>query len=344
MRPKPITQLAIALLLALPLMLSCGQKQADNQQGSGPQGNATQGSQQTVSTSDAAQQIVTDAPKEAAVRPETSAFVGVEKRLIDTLLAMWEMKGHLTSIDQAAKIVGVDVTDSMRIEMFRKLGENLTLSEKLNRYRPTTFVLTNQEKWIAQDIVNAQRRMQEFPAAEQIAADLKIAVPEVKSRLKFLANIGLLYDLGKPDAANRLGYSFGADLSSFTYDMGLRYHTFYVDDKPPFNVGCAKEALYLIATDLAGDRVRYETNDILSLTPVVVVFNQGQIESVAPPDARMVEGGSCGQNNLFASQAEAQTWVNAQPRIAQRQVPPVYDIREHLAQITEQLQQQSGGK
>jgi hypothetical protein len=335
MRPKLIAQITLVMLLAFPLLLSCGQKQADNQ-------NLAAGSNQQAATSGTTQQPTAQAPKIAATEPAAAGFTGIEKRLIDTLLVMWGAKGHLTSIDQAAKMLGVTVSDSIRADMFRKLNDNPTISEKLSRYRPATFVLTNREKLIAQYIISSEKKNSEFPTIKQIADDLKIAEPELKGRLKFLADIGLLYDLGQSDATNKLGYSLGGNLSAFTFDMGLRYHVFYVDNRLPFNVGCAKEALYLISTEFTRNKVRYETTDPLTLAPIVVVFNQGQVESIAPPEAKLVEGGSCGHNNLFVSQQNGESWTKVQPRLAQQQIAPVYGIRERLAQITEQGTQPPG--
>ncbi len=333
MRPKLIVQIILAMLLAFPLLLSCGQKQADNQN------SATGGSQQAAATSGSTQQATAQAPKIATAEPATAGFGGIEKQLIDTLLVMWGAKGHLTSIDQAAKMLGMTVSDSVRADMLKKLSDNLTMTKKLSRYRPATFVLTNREKLIAQYIISSEKKNSEFPAIKQIAVDLKIAEPELKNRLKFLADIGLLYDLGQSDTTNKLGYSLGGNLADFSFDMGLRYHVFYVDDKLPFNVGCAKEALYLISTEFAKNKVRYETTDLLTLAPVVVVFDQGRVVSIAPPEARLVEGGSCGRNNLFVSQQNGENWTKAQPRLAQQQIAPVYDIRERLAQIAEQSKQ-----
>ncbi|TFH65146.1 MAG: hypothetical protein E4G91_03530 [Candidatus Zixiibacteriota bacterium] len=335
MRPKLIVQITLAMLMAFPLLLSCGQKQAENQN------SAAGGNQQAAATSGSTQQATAEAPKIAATKAAAAGFAGIEKQLIDTLLVMWSAKGHLTSIDQAAEILGITVSDSLRADMLKKLNDNLTMSEKLSRYRPATFVLTNREKLIAQYIIRNEKKNLEFPSIKQIAADLKIAEPELKSRLKFLVDIGLLYDLGGSDATNKLGYSFGGNLADFTFDMGLRYHAFFVDDKLPFNVGCAKEALYLFSTEFAKNKVRYETTDPLTLAPVVVLFDQGQVESIAPQEAKLVEGGACGHNNLFVSQQNAENWTSTQPRLAQQQIPPVYDIRERLAQIAEQSKQQS---
>jgi len=336
MRPRLIIQITLAMLLAFPLLLSCGQKQADNQ-------NSTTRSRQTPTTSDTAQPAAAQDQNTAANEPPAVGFVGVEKRLIDTLLVMWGAKGHMTSIDQAATMLGVTVIDTVRADMLEKLNDNLTMSEKLSRYRPATFVLTNREKLIAQYIISSEKKNSEFPAIQRIAADLKIAEPELKNRLKFFADIGLLYDLGQSDATSKLGYSFGGNLADFTFEMGLRYHVFYVDDKLPFNVGCAKEALYLIFTQLAKNKVRYETTDPLTLAPIVIMFDQGRVESIVPPEAKLVEGGSCSHNNLFVSQQNGENWAKTQPRLAQQQIPPIYDIRERLAQIAEQSKQQSSG-
>ena len=98
MRPRLIVQITLAVLLAFPLLLSCGQKQADNQN------SATGGSRQAAATSGSTQQATEQAPKTAATEPAAASFVGIEKQLIDTLLVMWGVKGHLTSIDQAPDV------------------------------------------------------------------------------------------------------------------------------------------------------------------------------------------------------------------------------------------------
>jgi hypothetical protein len=338
MRPKLIIPITLALLMAFPMLLSCGQKQAENQS------SAAGDSKQAIADSGTTrQEAVAQTTKTAPIGAKKAGFAGVEQRLIDTLLVMWGSKGHMTSVDQAARILGVSVNDSIRVDMYRKLNADLTISEKIGRYRPATFVLTNQEKLIAQYIINSERKNSEFPASQQIVAELKIAEPELKSRLKFLADIGLLYDLGQSDESNKLGYSFGGSLTDFTFDMGLRYHAFSVDNKLPFNVGCAKEALFLIATEFAKNKVRYETIDPLSLASIVVMFDQGKIVSIVPPEAKLVEGGSCGRNNLFVSQQSGESWANSQPRLAQQQTPPIYDIRERLTQMVTQSEQQPGG-
>jgi hypothetical protein len=338
MRSRITAQIAFMMLLVFPLVLSCGQKQSENQA-------AGQNQQKTATAGGANQQPAPSATQPATATPtpvSPAEFGGVEKNLLDTLLTLWQIKANMTSIDQAAKILGLAASDSVRADMLKKLQSNMSISEKLTRYHPQTFVLTNQEKLIAQYIVVNEKRNSEFPAFKKVAADLKIAEPELKARLKFLSSIGLLYDLGQADANNSLGYSFAGSLSSFTYDMGLRFHEFFVDDKLPFNVGCAKEALYAVIAEFPNNKVRYETLDPLTLAPVEVVFDKGQIVSVNPPEAKFVEGGSCGANNLFATQDNATLWIKAQPRLMQSQEVPIYGIAERFGQIVDQMKQQGG--
>ena len=342
MRPKLIAQVTFVLLIVFPLMLSCGQKQADSQNAVAKDQTQTAATSQTPPP--AANQRPTTEPQAATPATAPVGFTGVEKQLLDTLLAMWQKKGHLTSVEQAAKMLRVSISDSLRGDMLTKMEKDLSISEKLSRYRSWTFVLTNQEKLIAQYIVNSEKKNSEFPALKQIATDLKLTEAEIKSRLKFFATLGILFDLGKPDETNKLGYSFGANLGSAVYDMGLRFHVFSVDDGAPFNVGCAKEALFLIGTEFTNNKVRYETVDPVTLAPIQVVFDKGQVVSITPPEAKFVEGGSCGANNLFVSQTVADGWVKTQPRLMQPQTAPIYDIRERLAQVIEQAKQQQSGR
>jgi hypothetical protein len=329
MTHRLIGRISLALLLIATMMVSCGQKQEED----------------TKAKTDAAAQTQSTTTTTPAVKPVTpSSFVGVEKQLMDTLLALWEVKGNLTSVDQAAKMLGVVVTDSVRAEILKQFEANLAVSERLKRYHGYTFVLTNQEKLISQYIMNSEKKNSEFPTLKQIATDLKLSATDASERLKFLAKIGLLYDLGGPNQDNKLGFSYGGAATDFAYDMGLRFHQFIVDNQLPFNVGCAKEALYIVASQYPTSNIRYNTVDPVSLAPIEVSFASAQITAISPDSACFLEGGTCGTNDLFASRENATTFTKTQPQLA-RQAPPIHDYRERLAQVVEELKQSStGGK
>lgn len=270
---------------------------------------------------------------------EKMALVGVEKQLVDTLIDLWQDKSNVASVDQAAAMIGVEATDSMRLELLGKFNENLTLSRRLSRYRAYTFILTNEEKLLAQYLVNYEKRAAGFPPPDSVMVVLGISTDQLKGRLDFLVQVGFLFDLGGPDKYNPLGYSYGSKVEDVKFDLGINFHAFYVEDDPPFNVGCAKEALFKLMGDFPDRSVRYETVDPFSLEPVVVEYNSGEIVSVSPEGAVILEGGFCGANNLFTIREHAVTWVKT---ISYVRDPQIHDIRARFDELKAQFGVGSG--
>lgn len=287
------------ILLLLPMMVSCGQKD-----------ESAQTQQTTISV------------------PEK--FIGVEKQLVGKLFEMWSHKGHVASVDQAAAALGIEVTDSVRVSLMRKFSENLNIHERLARYRAGVFVLSNEEKHIAEYIIRSEKENREFPSLEQVATDLKMSPEHVKDRLQFLSSVEMFFDLGGPDEYNKLGYSFGHKFSDFTYDLGVRQHIFSVDGGLPTNVGCAKEAFFVVTTEFLKNRVVYRTYDPISLEAIDIVFENNEIISIQPESAKLFEGGTCGTNNLFANEANARSYAATLPQFQNKEAP-IFDPKARFA-------------
>ncbi|MFH2055222.1 MAG: hypothetical protein ABIJ61_04635 [bacterium] len=253
-----------------------------------------------------------------------------EHELLDTLLYLWSERNIVASVQQAADMKGIEVSDSIRVDLLNKLREHLDLHPQLQLYRPWTFILTEKEKLIGQFIVSFQKDRAEFPTLEMIVEKVHLDPEQVKQRLAFLAQTDFLYDLGGPTEYNALGYSFGTRIGEVLFDMGLHFHTLYVDDKLPVNVGCANEAFYKILRDYAFDNVRYETVDPLTLEPVTVLFDSSQVVSIEPAQVIFLNGWYRGANNLFASQENGEIWTAKTPNVTE---PPYLDIRAYIAQL-----------
>jgi hypothetical protein len=294
----------VLVITLLPMMVSCGQK------------------------SDSAKSDVS-----LANVPEN--FVGEERVLVGKLFEMWTKKGHVATVDQAAEALGVTASDSVRADLLAKFEQNLNVHERLGRYGACIFILTNEEKLICQYIVTNEKKNQEFPAVDKIAADLKLSQARVLDRLKFLAALDLFYDLGGPDEYNKLGFSYGHKLGEFTFDLGFHQHVFRVDGGKPFNVGCAKEALFIAATEYAKSRIEYRTYDPLTLEPITVEFVNGEITSVTPETARLLEGGTCGTNDLYVSEENAKAAAATMPKFQTTQAP-IHDVKQRFEDVKKQ--------
>ncbi|MGB5106844.1 MAG: hypothetical protein WBP42_09050 [Candidatus Zixiibacteriota bacterium] len=283
------------LMVLVPLMVSCGQKN-----------EAPQPSSSTIAIPD--------------------YFTGEEKQLVAKLFELWTKKGHVASVDQAADALGVTVSDSVRIDLLNKFKQNLNIHERLGRYRANTFILTNEEKMIAEHIMVSEKKNQEFPSLEQISGELKMSPEHIKERLRFLSAAEMFFDLGGPDEYNKLGFSYGHKLADFTFDLGLRQHIFKVDGGKPINVGCAKEAFFIVATEYPKSKIEYRTYDPVSLEPIDVVFDDNEIKSINPESAKLMEGGTCGANNLFINEANAKAYAATMPKFQNREAP-IFDLK-----------------
>lgn len=271
--------------------------------------------------------------------PVPARFVGEEKQLVAKLFDLWDHKGHVASVDQAADILGIKVSDSIRADLLAKFSDSLMMHERLARYRAHTFVLTNEEKLIGEYIIVNEKRAQEFPTLEQVATALNIPAERIKDRLQFLSKLGMFYDLGAPDEYNKLGFSFGQSVNDFTFDLGLRQHVFRVDGGKPVNVGCAKEALFIVATEYPKNHVEYRTYDPVSLQPIDVVFDKGEVVSVQPESARLLEGGTCGTNNLFVTEANAQAFSQTIPRFDPNRQFPIFEVKQRFDETKKQAEE-----
>lgn len=283
------------ILVLVPLMVSCGQKNESEQ-------------------------------SQVALPAIPEYFVGDEKPLVAKLFNMWTKKGHVASIDQAADALGMTVTDSVRIDMLAKFKQNINIHERLARYKANIFVLSNEEKMIAEYIMVTEKKNQEFPSLEQIAGALNLSPEGVKERLRFLSSVEMFFDLGGPDEYNKLGFSYGHNLADFTFDLGVRQHIFKVDGGKPINVGCAKEALFVVATEYPKNKIEYRTYDPVSLEPIDVVFDNNEIKSVTPETAKLLEGGTCGTNNLFVNEANAKAFAATMPKFQNKETP-IFDLK-----------------
>lgn len=257
----------------------------------------------------------------------------VQKQVLDTLRVLWQQEKNLTTLLQAAAMLDVELTDTMRIEMMTYMERNLDLSPKLQRFQPYTFVLSNQEKDVGLYLVNYQLGREEFPLVEDIMSHLKLDEETVTGILHFLNRVGFLYDLEGPTDYNKLGYSFGSDRFKFVRDMGLLYHTLIVDSGKPKNVTGAKDVLLLIVEQYESNEVRYETKDPYVLRSITVIFQNGEVASVEPPQAHILEGGTTGTNNLYTSERNARSWARKIPFLRSPKITPVKVRLDELREL-----------
>ncbi len=261
-------------------------------------------------------------------------FQGAEQKVVQQLFKIWQVDGHIGSFEEAARMAGVTITDSMRADMLHKMESNLMMHDMVAAYRPYIFTLTNQEKRIAGYIRHYEQSKGEFPPLDSVVATTGYSPDEIKSRLQFLSRLEMFYDLGAPDEYNQLGFSYGSKLTNFTFDLGTHLHVMKPAGGSEFNAGCAKEALVIVAKEYRDGEVTFNTFDPFSLEPITVNFKDGEVASVDPETSVLFTGGTCGTNNMFTSRGHAENYAAHFPQFqGQRlQILPVADALAEVKQ------------
>lgn len=271
--------------------------------------------------------------------PVPEEFVGPERAVVKELFTIFERPGFVGSLEQAAERADVALTDSLRRSILAKMEAKMMMHDLIARYRPYTFVMTNDEKRIAAYIRHYEQKNQEFPSLDTVAAEVNMDPLEVKERLEFLSSVGMFYDLGGPDEYNDLGFSYGQKLGDFLFDLGTHLHVMKIGQSSEINVGCGKEALFVVASEYPDAELTYTTYDPVTLEEITIEFRNGEIVSTAPESAVLFEGGTCGTNNFFATRANAEEWAAHEPQWQGQQLP-IYSAGDRLETVKQELDEQ----
>lgn len=169
-----------------------------------------------------------------------------QRRVVAYLRRDWAKKYRVTNIEQAFRALGLVFTSKARLSV----GEHLqylvrkhpSFSHRLRKWKPSTFILTNDEKLIARCLLLGGAGVHNFSTIRQIAKVLALDESTVGTALDTLRYFDFVRRV------NRTGcfrYWLSTTHADLTRGLGLSFHEVTRPDGRSFNVECAIDALLL---------------------------------------------------------------------------------------------------
>ena len=103
------------------------------------------------------------------------------------------------------------------------------LLQEAREWNPAVYILTEDEKLIARQILLAKKQSRSVPSASAIAAALSISPEAVMRGQAMLARLGFLVPLNE-------SYALAPDYERFTRGLGFNFHTITLATGEVFNV------------------------------------------------------------------------------------------------------------
>lgn len=163
---------------------------------------------------------------------ESIALSPDEQRVLAFLLEQWGKRFRITTIGQAMAALGLAPRQEMRARLGRYLATNPGLSQSLGRWGPVPFILTEEEKLLARQVVDVFQRAGRYPRAQELAQAVRIAERQAEAGLHTLADLGLIrWQPDRPEA-----YSVAEDWRERAGELGFAFHTVTLESGERFNV------------------------------------------------------------------------------------------------------------
>lgn len=153
-------------------------------------------------------------------------------QIIKYLLDDWDIPMHSTNIDLAMKNLNIEPDNVLRLQVGQYLRENVDIADNLKFWGANNYILNNEEKRIAKFIINAFNSENRMPLLTEAAEELKIPAEELKTRLTYMANAGLLVASGNEN----LGYGLADGYELWGGPLKYNFHTITVENEKSFDV------------------------------------------------------------------------------------------------------------
>jgi len=129
--------------------------------------------------------------------PDKSSLPPNEQAVLRHLESDWEKRYRTTSINLAADVLNVKISDVSRLRLAQFIEENRSAFRAPSRHRTTTVALTPLEKLIARAILLQEAEGKKSSTSAEIAAALRLPVRSVLLPLDFLEKLGVLTSEGR---------------------------------------------------------------------------------------------------------------------------------------------------
>lgn len=233
-----------------------------------------------------------------------------ENKVVEYLIEDWRKKYRVTNIKQGIEALGLPYKNDirMRIGAYLKLiyVRKDDLSERLKKWGPETFILTNKEKLIARCLLLNFKQLGTIPLVTEIVHAVDLDEKQVKDALKILAQLGFL---DEHRSFGHMKYKISIDYKKFLQGLGLTFHTLILEDGEKFNVQCSIDALILATGIYANQNIKIKDSCFHCLDKLLIIMRKGKVIYQNPPGIRLYEGTDCGSMNFFSYEEHFQEWI-----------------------------------
>lgn len=124
--------------------------------------------------------------------PDTGSLTPSERAVLHHLENDWEKRYRTTSINLAAEVLKLRISDASRLRLAQFIEANRSAIRAPARHRTTTVALTPQEKLIARAILLREAENKRSSTPEEIAATLRLPVASLAPSLDYLQKFGVV--------------------------------------------------------------------------------------------------------------------------------------------------------
>ena len=157
---------------------------------------------------------------------------GAAQRVVDYLVDDWAKQFRSTSIPLAMDNLEIAPDDALRLEIGQHLRDHTELANNLTFWGANNYILTNDEKRLAKFLIQARERDERTPTLDETARALEMRPEQLRARLAFMAQAGVL----QRDPGHELGFSLADSYESWGGPLRHNFHTVRVEGERPFDI------------------------------------------------------------------------------------------------------------
>ncbi|MFQ5641541.1 MAG: hypothetical protein ACE5IR_26495 [bacterium] len=154
------------------------------------------------------------------------------QKVVDYLLEDWNKQFRSTNIDMAMSNLGLPANDDLRLQIGHHLREHTDLANNLKWWGANNYILNDDEKVIAKYLINTYDAEQHLPDVQETSEAVGFPESDLKARLAFMAQAGLL----QQSSEEKLGYALSEGYGKWGGPFRYNFHTVAVAGEKPFGV------------------------------------------------------------------------------------------------------------
>ncbi len=154
------------------------------------------------------------------------------QKIVDYLLDDWGQQMHSTSISLAMENLGMKPNDAVRLEVGEPFRAHTNLANNLKWWGVNNYILSNDEKLIAKYLINTYADEKRIADLKELSKEVGIPESDLKGRLNFIAQAGLL----QASSTEKLGYVLADKFTKWGGPLRYNFHTVRQEGAKAFDV------------------------------------------------------------------------------------------------------------